>query len=1618
MRQSACPKHSPRIAALHLACGALIGVLPLANASPTGGAVVGGSGTIAQSGTTTTINQSTQNLAINWDTFNVAANERVQFIQPNSTSIALNRILSNNGSIIAGRIDANGRIILINANGILFTSTAVLNVGSLVASSLDINPNDFMNGQYLFTEIAGASGAIVNQGMINASLGGNVALLGKQVRNEGIITANLGSVTLAAGKEAVLTFEDGGLLGVRVTKEVLQNELGVDPAVLNSGEIQAQGGRVLLTASQSQDIFSRAVNTTGLEPATSMVVNDDGSFTLGAGADVLNTGSIDVSGTAAGQNGGQIVLLGDNVTSSGTLRANALSGNGGEIELHATNTTLLTQNSLTSARSETNGLGGIVKVLGDQVGLFDQSTVDVSGANGGGQALTGGDFQGKNDNIRNASKTIVAPGSTIHADALNQGNGGKVIVWADDYTRFYGNIFARGGALSGNGGFAEVSGKDALLYEGHANLTAVAGMMGTLLLDPKNINICGTAGCTTSGESLPNDFDQFSDNSSGTSSLYNGTLADALTSATVVLQASNDITIAANVTSAQTTSQAEPLDNDLILQAGRSITINSGVSIALDGGDFSATINYSNPFSSSSGTNPVPSQREVGQAVFLMNGSSSITTRGGNIEIVTGGFIDSSDTAKNSLSENIGNITLQTLNTSGVTPSAAGNNGSDAGNITVTNSRGDIIVNGQIEARGGNGSAGADGSALSGTGGAGGTGGNIDLSANLGNINLNVGADILASGGTGGTGGAGAPNSPGGTGGAGGNAGSIDLFSGFDLAVNASITAAGGIGGMGGAGGDNNLGFGNPSGGIGGNGGDAQSVLLTVGGDLTVNADILASAGVGGLGGSDVGGVVASSGDEGARGTITFTGDGSDNIFTFNDVVLTGSTITLNADAGNDRLVRTGTGNSVWSITGENDGTLRIGSNTSNIVFFDVETLIGNAGQDQFSITTGTGSLSGMLNGGGGATDSLSLVAAVPATTMQLGPLSDTAAVADGSLNVTGIETITAAGTGHTIRGENIATTWTINGTNSGNIAPTDGATPTNTVAFSGTGIATLTGGNDADIFNMTAGSIGALNGGAGVVADTFNVTGGVATIMNGGEGNDSFTVTAAAGAVTTLNGGNNDDTFDVTASGGAIVTINGNNGDDDIEVTGAMNGAVDGGADTNTLTFNGTAGNDAISLGAGVLALSSSGSSFTYANLNDITLNAQGGIDSLALNGVVLPGTGTLRLSAETVTGIGTTAVTAGTLILDDVGQFGTAGALIGTDIDNLQLNAASQIYINELNGLDVTMTAAGVNSASVFQVAGTTTIDASGSALVLNDAANDFETINISNAASIVLRDQNEIAGGTMDVGTGSITLSAADGIGTVSTLNTTAANLTVTNTLGDVNVSNIGPVSASVITTGNINFNNTGAFTIRQLNTYGGGIPSYSSASFGAHINLTVTDGGIYGTNYTAGAQVPVPDIVAQTFSGTIVSSTQGDDFGATGMPVNVMVRERFDLTAIGHSAFIQFIPRRPLQGNINATLTLSNDSIGGINTQLLEVDSLDEFDPAIFTEIRNYYYEDVAIMLPADQRLGAGEEEDEDEGNINKLKGTDNEAACDRQPSAAADRAVDATCEKAEEKQGRS
>src|SRR5690606_654454 len=144
-------------------------------------------------------------------------------------------------------------------------------------------------------------------------------------------------------------------------------------------------------ASVSQDIFSQAVNRGDFDTTSSVIVHEDGSFTLGAGADVVNTGNLNVSSSTA--NAGEVVLIGENVRSSGIISADSKLSYAGMIELHAKSTTLLTDNSFTSAIAEEGAKGGSVKVFGHHVGLLNESRIDTSGALGGGEILIGGDFQ-------------------------------------------------------------------------------------------------------------------------------------------------------------------------------------------------------------------------------------------------------------------------------------------------------------------------------------------------------------------------------------------------------------------------------------------------------------------------------------------------------------------------------------------------------------------------------------------------------------------------------------------------------------------------------------------------------------------------------------------------------------------------------------------------------------------------------------------------------------------------------------------------------------------------------------------------------------------------------------------------------------------------------------------------------------------------------------------------------------------------------------------------------------------------------------------------------------------------------------------------------------------------
>ena len=262
-------------------------------ALPTGGAVSAGSASIAGGAGKMTINQSSQNVAINWQSFNIGQTEAVQFVQPNSSSVALNRVLGADPSSILGSLSANGKVFLVNPNGILFGKGAQVNVGGLVASTRNITDSDFMAGNYKFS--GAGNGTILNQGSINAD-GGYVALLGANVSNEGVISAKLGTVALAAGNAFTLDVAGDGLLNVTV------NQGAVNALVQNGGLIRADGGQVLLTAQAAGNLLQSVVNNTGVIQAQT-VENRNGTIRL---LGDMQSGTVNVGGTldACAPNGG------------------------------------------------------------------------------------------------------------------------------------------------------------------------------------------------------------------------------------------------------------------------------------------------------------------------------------------------------------------------------------------------------------------------------------------------------------------------------------------------------------------------------------------------------------------------------------------------------------------------------------------------------------------------------------------------------------------------------------------------------------------------------------------------------------------------------------------------------------------------------------------------------------------------------------------------------------------------------------------------------------------------------------------------------------------------------------------------------------------------------------------------------------------------------------------------------------------------------------------------------------------------------------------------------------------------------------------------------------------
>jgi len=352
-----------------LGWGALASIPGLALAGPSGENVVAGGAVVSRPNAThTQVDQSTARAVVNWSTFSVDSDEYVVFNQPGATASILNRVVGANQSQIFGQIDANGRVFLVNPQGVYFAPGAQVNAAALTASVMDITNNNFMSGNYVFTRPASApDGATVeNAGQINVSDGGFVVLAGDYANNTGIISARLGSVVLAAGSQMTLDLSDDGLVSFAVDEATVSSLAGAN----NSGQILADGGQVIMTAKVANDLVATAVNNDGLLQARRIVADGGEIYLAAAGGDIVQAGTVDVSGEN-GQSGGEVGITGDadiTLTAGSQINANGSgAGNGGTVNVIADGTMAFRRDAGISARAGTEGeRGGKVELSGHE----------------------------------------------------------------------------------------------------------------------------------------------------------------------------------------------------------------------------------------------------------------------------------------------------------------------------------------------------------------------------------------------------------------------------------------------------------------------------------------------------------------------------------------------------------------------------------------------------------------------------------------------------------------------------------------------------------------------------------------------------------------------------------------------------------------------------------------------------------------------------------------------------------------------------------------------------------------------------------------------------------------------------------------------------------------------------------------------------------------------------------------------------------------------------------------------------------------------------------------------------------------------------------------------------
>ncbi|MGP1386802.1 MAG: two-partner secretion domain-containing protein [Thainema sp.] len=454
-----------------------------------------GAGTVVnQAGQTFTITGGTQagaNLFHSFERLGLDAGQIANILTNDSIDNVLGRVVGGDPSVINGILQITGgdsNLFLMNPAGIIFGADAYIDVpGALTATTANAIQigDEWFNaiGSNSYANLVGAPNAFAFN------------------RSEPGAVINAGSLNAAAGESVTLL---GG-------------------TVINTGTVSTPGGLITIAAVPGENL----VRITQDGSLLSLELPTDGQMNLEASAEAVRHSDIPalLSGGTVPQNLGLVVEDGViKLASTGTAIPTDMG-------------TTIVSGSLHVADTATGATGGSIDVVGDRVGLINAS-INAAGANDGGVVRIGGDYQGEGT-IPNSDRTFIDSNTTITADALNRGDGGRVIVWADEATQFSGEITARGGSETGNGGFVEVSGKDRLAFAGFIDTSAANGVAGTLLLDPENILIANAPSSAGINAALP---DILAGEFAGDITINAAVLESQL--GTILLEATNDIQIA------------------------------------------------------------------------------------------------------------------------------------------------------------------------------------------------------------------------------------------------------------------------------------------------------------------------------------------------------------------------------------------------------------------------------------------------------------------------------------------------------------------------------------------------------------------------------------------------------------------------------------------------------------------------------------------------------------------------------------------------------------------------------------------------------------------------------------------------------------------------------------------------------------------------------------------------------------------------------------------------------------------------------------------------------------------------------------------------------------------